>query len=148
MRAPRGGALLPHTLEETPHGREPNAVVHFTFLYMEESATDVGVDAAGGFQYVLVILEDVSGYIWMRPSRACTANVTVEELDLLCATFGPPTTWVGDNATHFRIHVVRKLAKLLGVEHRFSAANSAWTNVTVEGMMREVIDGAKALLNG
>ena len=115
---------------------------------MEESATDVGVDAAGGFQYVLVILEDVSGYIWMRPSRACTANVTVEELDLLCATFGPPTTWVGDNATHFRIHVVRKLAKLLGVEHRFSAANSAWTNVTVEGMMREVIDGAKALLNG
>ena len=58
-----------------------------------------------------------------------------------CATFGPPTTWVSDNATHFRNRVVRKLAKALGVEHRFSVANSAWTNGTVERMMGEVIHG-------
>ena len=45
--------------------------------YMGESTVDVGVDAADGFQYVLVILEDVSGYTWLRPSRACTANCTV-----------------------------------------------------------------------
>ena len=57
----KAGALVPRTLEETPHGREPNAAVHFDFLYMGESAVDVGVDGAGGFQYVLVILEDVSG---------------------------------------------------------------------------------------
>ena len=41
---------------------------------------DAGIDAAGGFQYVLVILEDVSGYTWLRQSRACTVNGTVEEL--------------------------------------------------------------------
>ena len=71
--------------------------------------------------------------------RACTANGTVEELVRWCATFGPPTTWVSDNATHFRNRVVRKLAKALGVDHRFSVANSAWTNGTVERMMRDVI---------
>ena len=59
----------------------------------------------------------------------------------------PPTTWVSDNATHFRNHVVRKLAKVLGVEHRFAVATSALTNGTVECMMREVIHGAKAMLN-
>ena len=46
------GALVPRVVDETPHGREPNAVVHFDFLYMAESALNVGVDAADRFQYV------------------------------------------------------------------------------------------------
>ena len=95
---------------------------------MGKSAVDVGVDAADGFQYVLAILEDVSGYTWLRLSRTCTANGAVKELVRWCATFGPPTTWVSDNATHFRNRVVRKLTKAQGVEHRLSVANSAWTN--------------------
>ena len=41
------GALVPRTLET--HGREPNAVVHFDYLYMEESAVDAGIDAADQF---------------------------------------------------------------------------------------------------
>ena len=55
--------------------------------------------------------------------------------------------WVSDNATHFRNRVVRKLENALGVEHRFSVVNSAWTNGTVERMMREAIHGEKAMLN-
>ena len=55
-------ALVPRTLENTPHRREPKVVVHFDFFYMEESTVDVGVYAADGFHYVLVILEDMSGY--------------------------------------------------------------------------------------
>ena len=74
-------------------------------------------------------------------------NGTVEELVLWCATVAPPTTWVSDNATHFRNRVVRKLAKALGVQHRCSVANGAWTNGTVECIMHEVIHGAKATLN-
>ena len=104
---------------------------------------DAGIDAADGFQYVLVILEDMSGYTWLRPSRACTANGTVEELVRWCATSGAPTTWVSDNTTHSRNRVVRKMVKALGVEHRFSVANSTWTNRTVERMMRELIHGAR-----
>ena len=105
---------------------------------------DAGIDAADGFQYVLVILEDVSGYTWLRPSRACTANGTVEKLVRWCATFGPPSTSVSDNGTHFRNCVVHKLAKALGVDHRFSVDNSARTNATVERMMREVMRAAVA----
>ena len=116
-------------------------------LYMGESAVDAGVDPAGGFQSMLIIPEDARGHTWLRPSRACMVNGTVEELVRWCTMFGPSTTWVSDNATHFRNSAVRKLAKALDVEHRFSVANSAWTNGTVERMMREVIDEGKAMLN-
>ena len=84
--------------------------MYFDHLYMGEGAVNAGIDAADGFQYVLVILEDMSGYIRLRPPRAYTANGTVEELVRWCATFRPPTTWVSDNATHFSNCVVRKLA--------------------------------------
>ena len=86
------GALVSPTLEEISHGREPNTVVHFVYLYVGESAVDAGINAADGFRYVVVILEDVRGYTWLRPSRACTANDTVVELVRWCAGFGPPTT--------------------------------------------------------
>ena len=46
-------------------------MVHVDFLYIGESAGEAGIETADGFQYVLVILEDVSGYTWLRPSRAC-----------------------------------------------------------------------------
>ena len=52
-----------------------------------------------------------------------------------------------DNATRFRNCVVRKLAKAMGVKHRFSVANSAWSNGTGERMMSEVVGGAKAMFN-
>ena len=141
------GALVTRTLEKNRNGRERNAVVHFDLLYMGESAVDAGVDAADELQYVLVVLEDVSGYTWLRPSRARTANGIVEELVRWCATFGLPTTWVSDNGTRFHNRVMRKLVKALDVEHRLSVANSAWTNGTVERVMREVIHGVKAMLN-
>ena len=54
---------------------------------------------------------------------------------------------MSDHATHFCNRVAHKLAKAQGAEHRFSVANSAWTNGTMERMMREVIHGAKAMLN-
>ena len=140
-------ALVPRTLEETPHGREPNEVVHFDNLYMRESVVDAGVDAADGFQHVLVILQDLSGHTYLRLSRASTAKGTVEERLRWCATFGLITMLVSDIAAHFRNRVVRKLAKALSVGHRFSVANRAWTNGTVERMMREAIHGEKAMLN-
>ena len=51
--------------------------MHFDILNMGEGAMDVRVDAADGFHNVLVILEDVSEYTWLRPSRACAANGNV-----------------------------------------------------------------------
>ena len=60
----KAGALVPFSAPyagKNPHGRQLNAVLNFDFLYMGESAVDAGIVAACGFQYVLVILEDVGG---------------------------------------------------------------------------------------
>ena len=61
----KAGALVPCTLEETPHGREPNVVVHLGYLYMGEGAVGAGIGTVDGIQYVLVVLEDLSGYTWL-----------------------------------------------------------------------------------
>ena len=127
MRTPRRGRYCPVRSKKPLVGESRTQLCIFDYLYMGEKPVDAGIDTADGFQYVLVILEDVSRYTWLQPSGACTANGTVEELVRWCATFGPPTTWVSDNATHFRKRVVRKLAKALGIDRRFSVANSAWT---------------------
>ena len=55
---------MPRTLEETP-GREPNVVVHLGYLYMGEGAVGAGIGTVDGIQYVLVVLEDLSGYTWL-----------------------------------------------------------------------------------
>ena len=76
------GPLVPHMPEATPHRRERNTVVHFDFFYVGEGAVDSVIDTAGVFQYVLVIVEHVSGYTWLRPSRACTRAAP---LKMLCS---------------------------------------------------------------
>ena len=122
-------------------------MVHFDFLYLGESEVAEGVDLRDGFVYVLVLMDDLSGYVWLRPAKSCTANFVANELVSWCSTFGVLETWVSDNAQHFKDRVLRKAAKKLRVEHRFSVAISAWTNGTVERMMREILRTAMAMLN-
>ena len=105
----KSGALVPRTLEETRHGREPNVVGHVDFLYIGESAVEAGIETADGFHYVLVILEDVSGYTWLRPSRACERHHR-RACALVCRVWAA-TAWVDDNTIHFRNRSVRMLAK-------------------------------------
>ena len=61
--------------------------------------------------------------------------------------FGPPNTWMSDNATHFRNRAVSKFVKALGVEHRFSVGNSSLTHGTIERMIHQLIHGETAMLN-
>ena len=45
--------------------------------------------------------------------------------------------WVTDAASHFKNHMMVALEKSLGVDRRFSVANSPWSNGTCERMVRE-----------
>lgn len=55
-----------------------------------------------------------------------------------CVTFRSPEVSVSDNATLFRNRELCNVAAALAINHRFSY--SAWTNGTIERMMREVLD--------
>ena len=52
--------------------------------------------------------------------------------------------WVSETASHFKNHIMAALKKSVGVDRRFSIANSPWSNGTCERMMREVVRTLKA----
>ena len=123
-------------------------VVHFDYLYVGESGPlgDDGLDEDGGYRYILVMLDDMSNWVWLEPTGACTARLTAEHLLTWCKTIGVPDVWVSDTASHFKNHMMAALEKSLGIDRKFSIANSPWSNGTCERMMREVVRTLKALV--
>jgi hypothetical protein len=49
-------------------------VIHFDYLFMGPSKA--------GFKYILLIKDDLSGYLWLVPSEAAGAAATVDALTL------------------------------------------------------------------
>ena len=57
-----------------------------------------------------------------------------------------PEVWVLCTASHFKNYTMAALEKLLGVDRKFSVANSPWSNGTCERMMREVVRTLEAMI--
>ncbi len=70
---------MPRPLSDTVHGQRVGEVIHFEFLYLGDSCVEEGAETRDGSTYVLVILEYVTGYVWLRPPRACAANFMARE---------------------------------------------------------------------
>ena len=102
------------------------------------------LDEDGGYRCILVMMDDISTCAWLEPTEACTARLTAQHLLTWCKTIGVPEVWVSGTASHFKNHMMATLEKSLGVDRRFSVANSPWSNGTCERMMREVVRTLKA----
>ena len=70
------GEKVPRPLGETVHGTRPGEVVHIDYLYVGESGPlgQDGLDEDEGFKYILVMLDDMSNWVWLEPAGACTAR--------------------------------------------------------------------------
>lgn len=79
-------------------------------------------------------------------AKACTANFTVGDLTKWCGLYGPPRTWVSDNAAHFKKPILRKAAMALGIHHHFSVAESAWNNGMADRVMQKLVRTIRAML--
>lgn len=108
----------------------------------EQTPTDSDDDT----KYILVLKEDITGFVMLEPASAANAENAAAGLQRWCTTLGVPSVLVSDTATHFKNHLLAKLTTLLGVDHRFAVANSPWSNGTVENVMKEVLRVLKALL--
>ena len=128
-------------LGETVHGTRPGEVVHFDYLHVEASGPlgDDGLDEVEGYRYILVMMDDMSNWVWLEPTDACTTRLTAHHLLTWCTIIGVPGVWVSDTASHFKNQMMAALQKSLGVDRRFSVANLPWSNGTCEGMMREMV---------
>lgn len=135
----RGGAIQPRPWGEQVHGTKPNEVLHFDFLYLGLAST--------GKKYVLVLKDDASKYVWLRPAAVADSEVVIESLLEWFAAFGPAYVWVTDQGSHFKNHVVRGLQHALGAHHHFVTAYCPWANGTVEAANRCVLRVFRSLLS-
>jgi Integrase core domain/Chromo (CHRromatin Organisation MOdifier) domain len=117
----------------------PNEVIHFDFLYMGPSHT--------GFKYLLLIKDDLSGYVWFVPSTNADAAAVVDALTSWFASFGVATTCVSDRGSHFKNRVIDGVRHALKSRHHFITAYCPWANGTVERACKEVLRACRALLS-
>ena len=56
----------------------------------------------GAYSYILVMMNDMSNWVWFEPTGACTARLTAQRLLAWSKTIGVPEVWVSDTASHFK----------------------------------------------
>ena len=82
----------PRPLGETMHRRRPGGVSHFDYLYVGDSdpLDKDGLDERDRFKYILVIMDDLSNFVWLEPTQSCTAASTAKHLLRWCITLEVP----------------------------------------------------------
>ena len=75
-------------------------------------------------KYILVIMDDLSNFVWLEPPESCMAASTAKNLLRWCKTLGMPDVWVSDTASHINNRMMKTLEETLRVEHMLTVANS------------------------
>jgi hypothetical protein len=77
------GDKVPRPLGSQLHTAKPNEILHFDFLY-------IGLSRDGKYQSLLLLKDDLSGYLWLVPCRtadaaACYALIRMRPLSMSSA---------------------------------------------------------------
>jgi len=129
----RTGDAIPRPLAHALHGEKPNEVVHLDFLYM-----GAGVE---GLQYILIIRDDLSSYVWLFPKQAATAEEAADALVNWIGSFGCMEWLCSDQGSRFKNELLRELSSELKVSHHFTTAYSPWANGSVERICTSRVQG-------
>ena len=78
----KAGKKVPRLLGETVHGTRPGKVVHFDYFHVGANGSlgDDSLDEDKGYRYILVMMDDMSDWVWLEPTEACTARLTAQHL--------------------------------------------------------------------
>ena len=98
----KAGEKVPRPLGETVHGTRPGEVVHFDCLHVGASGPlgGDGLDEDEGYRYTLAMMDDMSNWVWLEPTEACTARLTAQHILTWCKIIGVPEVLVSDTASH------------------------------------------------
>jgi hypothetical protein len=89
------GEKIARPLGTQIHATRPNEILHFDFFYMGQSKRNK-------YKYLLLLKNDLSGYLWLVPCKAAGAAETVDALIHWFATFGVVLQWLSDQGVHFK----------------------------------------------
>jgi transposase InsO family protein len=134
------GDKVPRPLGTQLYATKPNEIIHFGFLI-------IGMSRDGKYQYLLLLKDDLSGYLWLVPCRTADAAATVDALMRWFAVFGVVLLWISNRGSHFKNEVVRRVQKELKAKHDFTTANCPWSNGTIESACKQGIRAFRAVLS-
>ncbi|KAH9086029.1 hypothetical protein Ae201684P_005725 [Aphanomyces euteiches] len=133
------GDVVPRPLGSALHAEKPNELIHVDWLSMPMSTS--------GLKHVLVIKDDMSGFVHLFPDESADATSTATALMGWFTLYGCVETWVTDGGFHFKNEVVEKIRKMVGAHHHITTAYSPWANGTVEVVNRLILRAVRALLS-
>ncbi len=128
------GEKVPRPIGSALHAEKPNELIHLNWLCMPMSKT--------GLNSVLVVKDDMSGFVRLYPAENVDAVTTAVFLMDWFTTFGCVDTWVSDGGSHFKNEVIEKVRKLVGTHHHIT---TAYSNGTIEVVNRFVLRAVKTL---
>ena len=138
----RGGGRVPRPWGETLTARERFEVLHLDWLYIVPPN-----GSHHAYKYVLVLKDDYSGNVWLRPSATANSRVTAEYLLDWIAAYKTPDFIVTDQGSHFINETLEELSMLRKMQHHIVVAYSPNANGTVERVNRELLARLRALLD-
>jgi hypothetical protein len=83
------GDKVPRPLGTQLHATKPNEILHFDFLY-------IGLSRDGEYQYIPLLKDALSGYLWLVLCRTADDAATVEAMMRCFAVFGVVLLWISD----------------------------------------------------
>ena len=135
----KSGDMIPRPLGQALHGTRPNEVLHLDYLYMGASF--------GSERYLLIIRDDLSGYVWLWPTASASSEDAADALASWISAFGAMEWIVSDRGSHFKNSLIRHLVESMHINHHFTTAYCPWANGTVERVCKEVLRAARVLLH-
>jgi hypothetical protein len=66
-------------------------------------------ESDGKYQYLLLLKDDLSEYLWLVPCRTADAAATVDALMRLFAVSGVVLLWISDRGSHFKNEMIRRV---------------------------------------
>jgi transposase InsO family protein len=96
---------------------------------------------------LLLLKDDLSGYLWHVPCRTADAAATVTALMRWFAVFGVVLLWISDRGSHFKNEVVRRVQKELKAKNHFTTANCPWSNGTIKSACKQVSRAFRTVLS-
>ena len=108
------GEVVPRPMGHAMHASKSNLLIHFDYCYIMAGEKVM--------QYVLIIKDDFSGYVWLTTVAEADAQNTADALIKWFASFGTVKQWVTDRGSHFKNQVVACLKEQTNAGHHFTLA--------------------------
>ena len=137
------GKIIPRPFGHAIHANRPNQVIHYDFLY----AAKPPISNGHRYQYLLVIMDDFSGFKELIPAENADHLVVVKALLHWFARFGVVPIHVSDRGSHFKNKVMEELAYRLDIKHHFCIPNLHRPNGTIECQNREILFVLRSLIS-